>query len=164
MIHYSCCSYLCAWLRLMWWNPHGEMMCSAEGWQSRGGGLSMFVEPRTCSGPVLLSVSTATVQTHCVLIIYRSFFLSLLLAGDLCSCSCLSLYSFHVSYHTFDPCLRFAGAWKSTTMSCRASGWNVAKRRKNWTILALIWTSLSPDIHSIAWRIFWDQCLFLAQS
>lgn len=70
----------------------------------------MFVEPRTCSGPVLLSVSTATVQTHCVLIIYLSFFLSLLLAGDLCSYSCLSLYSSHVSYHTFDPCLLFAGA------------------------------------------------------
>lgn len=29
---------LCALrLRLMWWNPHGEMMCSAEGWQSREG-------------------------------------------------------------------------------------------------------------------------------
>lgn len=24
-------------LSLMWWNPHGEMMCSAEGWQSREG-------------------------------------------------------------------------------------------------------------------------------
>lgn len=31
-------SCLCALrLRLMWWNPHGEMMCSAEGWQSREG-------------------------------------------------------------------------------------------------------------------------------
>lgn len=28
-------------LRLMWWNPHGEMMCSAEGWQSRGEELTM---------------------------------------------------------------------------------------------------------------------------
>lgn len=37
-----CCCYLCAWLRLMWWNPHGEMMCSAEGWQSRGEGLTVL--------------------------------------------------------------------------------------------------------------------------
>lgn len=33
-----CRPCLCALrLRLMWWNPHGEMMCSAEGWQSREG-------------------------------------------------------------------------------------------------------------------------------
>lgn len=36
-----CCYYLCTRLRLMCWNPHGEMMCSAEGWQSQGERLTM---------------------------------------------------------------------------------------------------------------------------
>lgn len=152
MIHYSRCCYLCARLRLMWWNPHGEMMCSAEGWQSRGEGARrvrgllnhVHVQDRcpclsaqTRYKPTVFSLSTWVFF----------FFLAFPLCGNLCSCSCLSLYSFHVSYHTFDLCLLFAGAWKSTTMS-----------RQGWWFECCTGKENLHQFHSFGlnWSISWD--------
>lgn len=121
-----CCCYLCAWIRLMWWILM-ERWCAllkAESPEEKGSPCQGVVEPRTCSGPLLLSVNTQAVQTHCVLIIYQCFLsLSFLLSGELCSCSSLSVYSFHVSHHTFDLCLLFPGAWTFTATSCLAPSW-----------------------------------------
>ena len=149
-------------LRLMCWNPHGEMMCSAEGWQSRRAGLTvseacwttyMF---RTAARICQRRDATNPLCSHYL----PDFFPSFLLCADLCSCSCLSLYSFHISYHTVDPCLLFAGVWKSTTMSWRASGFNAAKGRKSCTTFtALIQTFPASDIdcRSNLKRIFLDR-------
>lgn len=75
------------------------------------------------------------------------FFLAFPLCGNLCSCSCLSLYSFHVSYHTFDLCLLFAGAWKSTTMS-----------RQGWWFECCTGKENLHQFHSFGlnWSISWD--------
>lgn len=157
MIHYSCCSYLCTRLRLMWWNPHGEMMCSAEGWQSRGEGLAMSEACwttymfRTTAPVCQRRDSTNPLCSHYL----PEFFLSFLLCGDLCSC--LSLYSFHVSYHTFDLCLLFAGAWKSTTMSCLGQWFECCKGKEElyqFHSFDLNYSSPSPEI---TWRYFLRQ-------
>lgn len=121
-IHYGCCCcYLCSRLRLMWWNPYGDMMCSAEGWQSEGVGLTMS---KACWTMYMFRTTAPVYQhrdgTNPLCSHYPpdfSFFLSFLLCGDLCCC--VSLYSFHVSYHTFDLCLLFGEVWKSTTVSCQ---------------------------------------------
>lgn len=163
MIQCSCrcfcfCCYLCARLRLMWWNPHGEMMCSVEGWRSRGEEGSPcqgLVEPHTCSGPVPLSISTETVQTPLSSHYPPQCSSPLPLCCDLYSYGCLSLRRFHVSYHTFDLS---AACWSIKVLPVwvvRASGLSIVRGRKNSSnFTALTQTSPSPGVYSITWRGF----------
>lgn len=101
-------------LRLMWWNPHRAMMCSAEGWQSLGEALAMSEACwttymfRTAAPVCQHADSTNPLCSHYL----PEFFHSFLLCGELRCRRCLPLCSFYVSYHTFDLCLLRAGAWK----------------------------------------------------
>lgn len=139
----------------MWWNPHGEMMCSATGWQSRGEGLTMSAACwtmymfRTAAPVCQHRDGTNPLCSHYLL----GSVLSFLLRSDICSGSYLSLCS--VWYHIFDLCLLFAGVWKSTTMSCQRQWFAFCRgRRKRADFTASgVKNSVSRGCF-IIWRIF----------
>lgn len=160
----------------MWWNPRGEMMCSAEGWQSREELPMSEACWTTYAFRTVAPVRQRTVRRNPPCSYYLSDFffplsLSLSLShslfpaqlrGELCSRSsrCLSLCTFHVSYHTFDLSVLFAGACKVwATVGCQGqwfSTWHGGgewEKRKGGGLLFL--TSPSPRRRGNTWRLFW---------
>lgn len=72
-----CCCYRYTQLRLMWWNPHGEMICSAEDWQSQGERLTVS---EACWTTYMFRTSASVCQQQdssnpLCFIIYLLFFL-----------------------------------------------------------------------------------------
>lgn len=133
-------------------------MCSAEGCQSReelpvSEACWTTYTFRTAAPVCQRRVSTNPLCSHYLPDSFFSPFPFLIfsqLCGDLCSCRCLSLHSFHVSYHIFDLSLLFAGAWKSEPQwVVRARGFEHREVTGE-----LILTSPSPQRLSNTWRVF----------
>lgn len=108
-----------------------------------------LVEPCTCSGLLLLSVSTETVQTHCVLIINMDFFFlfcSLVIFAAAHVHPCIVFMS-RITYLIFVCCL--LPHESLTTMYCQGQCFKHYKGKED-----LLLTSPSPEIHSNSWRVF----------
>ncbi len=154
MIHYSCCCcccccYLCSRLRLMWWNPHGEMMCSAEGWQSRGEGLAVS---EACWTTYMFRTSAPVCQHTDSTNLLCSHYLSEFFSLPPALWQSLQLQTFIPVWFS---CLishiwsLSAVCWSMQVLplwAVGASGLNVSRGRKNCTnFTALIETSPSPQ-------------------
>lgn len=135
----------------MWWNPHGEMMCSAEGWQSRGGELTMS---EACWTTYMFRTAAPVCQhrgsTNPLCSHYRPDFSSfasrsvvILAAADVCPCI---VSMSHITYLIFFCCLLEHESL--TTMGWLGQWFECCKGRED-----LILTSPSPQISSNTWRI-----------